>query len=304
MKKDRQHTVPVVYLKRFSEKRKKEYYFYVYDKNNPRIYESNIKNVPIENNFYTLELTGENYAWEDFYAEQIEPLLGTTITEFVERCEIPLFSKYAKVLTKDIKELLAELMIYQLYRGRSARAYEELLTEELFPEVLQKMKKEFQERGDIKHLEELSAFSPQEDLKKQIYADVSTNPSRIHNIAQCLLKKCWIAYRIIGDGCFITSDNPVMIINEIEKKYKPFHSGLANNLTVVYYPISSKIMIAIYSNNIFMGTMTKYSDRVLNLEYNKEKDFIDTINSFQIKQCERQAFSQSNDCLKSAVGKL
>lgn len=77
MKKEtkRQHYVPQTYLRRFAIKRNKNFNINAVDKNNlEKIIFPNIKNICVENDFYTLngENESERQFLETFYAENVE----------------------------------------------------------------------------------------------------------------------------------------------------------------------------------------------------------------------------------------
>jgi len=73
-----QHYVPKVYLKYFSERKKKEYFADVYNKENNQYFNTNIKNICAENNLYTLEDNSADandiLVIEKMYSDFIEPM--------------------------------------------------------------------------------------------------------------------------------------------------------------------------------------------------------------------------------------
>jgi hypothetical protein len=105
-----QHYVPRVYLKNFSRKRGKDFFVDVYDITTKDIFNTNIKNICAEKDFYTLESKGpksrDRLIVEKFYSEQIEPL-------YERAYNILTNDKISIISSKIRKEIL--LGIFQLY---------------------------------------------------------------------------------------------------------------------------------------------------------------------------------------------
>ena len=132
-------------------------------------------------------------------------------------------------------------------------------------------------------------------------AEASINPTRMENLARHLLSRYWVLYRIDGDAEFITSDNPVMFADNSTRDATPFSHGLGVPTTVVYYPLSSKLMIVACSKDYAAGALEECDNQILMLDANKERSFIDFVNKMQLSQCVIQAFAHSKLSLDNAL---
>ena len=96
--KIRNHTVPEVYLKNFAQPRKKKHYIYAYNKSDGKTVQTEIGNVAVERNFYRLEAAENPLVWEDFYSDQIEPLMGKTIEALIKKASPALLQSKTRII--------------------------------------------------------------------------------------------------------------------------------------------------------------------------------------------------------------
>ena len=99
-----QHYVPQTYLKNFSEKKKENFYVWTFDSRTNKCFQTNIENVAVERHFYTIEKLQDKYVWEKFYAEIVEPLMNSTLSNMIKRTESILIMDRAKVLSDELKK--------------------------------------------------------------------------------------------------------------------------------------------------------------------------------------------------------
>ena len=57
-------------------------------------------------------------------------------------------------------------------------------------------------------------------------------------------------------------------------KTKPFSNKLEQNNTVVYFPISPKLIVSAYDPSQYWGTISKYDEKLIFLASSKEQSFI------------------------------
>ena len=234
-----QHHVPQTYLKNFSTKKKNEYYLYTYDKINRKIFGANIKDVAVERDFYTVNNPQDKYVWENFYAKEIEPLMGTTIGEILKIADSCLINNKAQILADKQKLTLAVLMAFQLLRSKYTREFLHKTFKEKAPLVLEETKKLFMGKGNENLDRLLENYKIGNDMFKLVAMDVSLDFNKIKLYAQELYNRCWVVYRIVGNNEFVTSDNPIMFMNNQSLDVTPFHNGLTDTKTMIFYPISS-----------------------------------------------------------------
>ena len=291
----RQHLVPKLYLKNFAFQKKDQYKVYTLDKKTKKIFEANIDDIAVEKHFYTVDKLENKYFWETCYAEKIETIMGATIQQVIKKSNLCVLQNHAHLLTDDLKSKLAFIMVFQILRGQHTRKYEETLFENLAPQILADIKERFTGTWNEALDKKLETFQFSEDLFKLLVMDVSLNWDKISQYAEVLFMRSWLLYKIIDDTEFITSDEPVLIMNRNSLDTTPFKNGIAKNSTVVFYPLSSKLLIALYSPDTLFGELQNYDGTLTYIDGDKERKFIQTINKKQLEHSYRQVYSCSKN---------
>lgn len=254
----RQHTVPRLYLKNFDIDGIKQ--LYVLDKKWCKLYKRGIKNISVINNFYTCNIgENNNYEWENFYAREVESDFEKALSELISKTSSVLVMEGASVLQEEVKRILAKGMVHQLYRGKIARQYENRRSNELLSKVIKKGRDQF--KNNKKVVTYLKNFQANENFFKEIYAQIAT--SGHENLDMFFLDRTWIVYKSNGDDIFITSDNPVMFMNNVTLNATPFQNSLLNPTTVIYFPISSYLMLALYHQDYMFKKMKKFANKMI-----------------------------------------
>jgi hypothetical protein len=292
-KPTRQHHVPKVYLRNFCDLHG---CIAVMDKREHRIFTTGVRAVGVENDFYTLEKLDDPYCWERAYASGIEPLMGKLLTKLISQTNI-LVQNGATVISPSEKAQLAVIMVVQLLRGKQSREYEQKLYADYLPEAIDKAKTLF---GSLNNEQNklLEAFASDEYYFKRTVMDVTLDSERIAKYAGILCNRDILVYRIQGNMEFITSDNPVMFINSITKNARPFTNGLIKPTTIVYYPISPKLLLSAVHPSAYFGVLSNQDCQLIDLDACKEIGFITSINKKQICQCYQHAFARSVGMMK------
>lgn len=292
-KPTRQHHVPKVYLRNFCDLNG---CISVMDKREHRIFTTGVRAVGVENDFYTLEKLDDPYCWERAYASGIEPLMGKILTKLISQTNI-LVQNGTTVISPSEKAQLAVIMVVQLLRGKQSREYEQKLYADYLPEAIDKAKTLF---GSLNNEQNklLEAFASDEYYFKRTVMDVTLDSERITKYARILFNRDILVYRIQGNMEFITSDNPVMFINSITKNARPFTNGLKKPTTIVYYPISPKLLLSAVHPSAYFGALSNQDCQLIDLDACKEIGFITSINKKQICQCYQHAFARSVGMMK------
>jgi len=266
------------------------------DKREHRIFTTGVRAVGVENDFYTLEKLDDPYCWERAYASGIEPLMGKLLTKLISQTNI-LVQNGATVISPSEKAQLAVIMVVQLLRGKQSREYEQKLYADYLPEAIDKAKTLF---GSLNNEQNklLEAFASDEYYFKRTVMDVTLDSERIAKYAGILCNRDILVYRIQGNMEFITSDNPVMFINSITKNARPFTNGLIKPTTIVYYPISPKLLLSAVHPSAYFGVLSNQDCQLIDLDACKEIGFITSINKKQISQCYQHAFARSVGMMK------
>ncbi|MDD3278648.1 MAG: DUF4238 domain-containing protein [Lachnospiraceae bacterium] len=294
----KQHHVPRSYLRNFAKQEGKECRLYMQMKGNVAVHRVIVDNVAAARNFYTIELIENKYIWEEYYATVIEPKMSETLRTLILNGMNCLVQTGSIILTDEIKVKMAMYMIVQLLRSRNTRSYEEGLRANLEQKTIEQAKKIFSDMGMERAIKLIENYHVSDDLFKLTIMEATLNVEQIEKYMEVLLEKIWVVYRIDGDAEFITSDNPVMFMNRETLDVTPFKNGLKQNTTMIYYPISPRLLLALYSDRTMGGTITKFQDQLLYINAKKDKRFIDNHNKKQKEQCDLQVFCYTEKILQ------
>lgn len=303
-KTKKQHTVPRAYLQRFANKNKNSWYSWVYDKKTESIYKGNIENIAEEKDFYTLDRTINKLAWEEYYANNIEPLINPYIGKLVNRCLSAIINDRATVINHTEKAHIALIMSVQLSRGPTAREHIQQFAREFSAEALKELEELFGSDNTEVYQKIAGLLQYDSPFLKVAMADAITNGESTSKIARRIADRVWIVYRISGDMEFITSDNPVMFLDLKSNNSDPFIHGLNSIGTVVHFPIASKLMIAAYPKELFFSTLSDYDGKLVVLKASTNEAFINNTNLKQLSQCHRQVIAQSQETINKVVREL
>lgn len=297
----RQHYVPQTYLKNFSFRKKEQFKVFTLDKISKKIFEANIDDVAVEKNFYTVKKIEDNYAWEKFYAENIEPMMRSVISYTIQTSQNCLIQDRVNILDDELQKKLAIIMMCQLLRGKHSRNYERKIFEEKAPLILDETKRRFMGKGNKEFDKILENYQIDEDIFKRSAMDATLNIEMFCRITQELLNRCWVIYRIVGSNEFVTSDNPFMFMDNQTLNVTPFHNGISNAKTVTFYPISPKLLIATYSYEIYGGFFNSCDGKLIFINSENDMRFVNNINKKQLEQCNRQVFCKTKDIIQKLL---
>lgn len=289
----RQHHVPQVYLRNFCNESKA---IAVMDKINQRIFSTGIRAVGAENDFYTLEKMDDPYCWEHVYANGVEPQMGELIPKIISQGN--LLVRNGAIIINDLEKVqLAAIMVMQLLRGKQSRNYERRLYQSYLPKTLKKTKEVF---GPLNEKQKalLHAYENDDYYFKRTSMDLALDSKRITQYTETICNHDFFFYRIQGGLEFITSDNPVMLVNSVTGNARPFANGLLKVSTAVYYPLSPKLLLCVLHPEFSPGAFWGKNCCIVDLDSNREILFISRINQKQIEQCSQHAFARSEDVLK------
>lgn len=101
---------------------------------------------------------------------------------------------------------------------------------------------------------------------------------------------------------FVTSDNPVMFVDSSSLDATPFKNGLLHHSTVIFFPVSPKMVIAAYHPNLYLGTLTDLDGNIIILDSKNELKFIEMLNTKQFEQCFDQVYARRVSLLESFIG--
>lgn len=260
------------------------------------MFSSGVRAVGVEKDFYTLEKLEDPYCWERTYATCIEPLMGKLFRKIISRTN-RLVPTGTVILNDSEKIQLAAVMVMQLLRGKQTREFERDLFQAYSPDAFEKAKKKFGPLNE-EQLKLSSEFATNEYYFKHISMDLAFDMNRITMFSEALYNRTFLFLRICGNAEFITSDNPVLFINGRTGNARPFSNGLLHTSTVVYYPISPKLLLCALHPESFWGTLSDQDCHIVELDSHAEENFFATINRKQVAQCFRHSFARSLSSLE------
>lgn len=227
-----------------------------------------------------------NIAGKKYYSDNIEPIMGNTLLKLNQTCNSCLIQDNTKVIDEKTKKHLSIIMAVQLLRGVHTRNFERNIFQDTIPEL-------FGQVGYNNNMKENTGKI--EFLFKEVAMRTSVDEERIKTFAYFFYKRVWMVYKLIGDEEFITSDNPIMIMNSQTFNTIPFKNGIANPNVYIYYPISPKLLLGIYSFRDEQYILTKNDCKLIFLD---DKKFVQNINKKHYEQCYRQVYAYSKETLE------
>lgn len=283
----RHHYVPRIYLQNFAIQEKNEWQIIVIDKTKKEPYITNIKNVAVEKDFYRIDNKEDEFYWEHYYAEQVEPLVSTTFSKLITIATLSVNNSC--VLNDEIKSKLAKIMCSQLLRTKKSRNMQFEIGIKIANEVIEKTRKQFEEILSIEQFKYLDDFVYDDILSKSINLPIINEVDRMDRFADLLLKRYWVMYKNINYKRYplITSDHPVVYYNIITGETDTSVNGLGVPQTTIYFPINRELVIGLYTQDMYFNTMIEMNNKMIILDDNS---FIMKLNRIQYEQCYRQAY--------------
>lgn len=292
----KQHYVPQVYLRAFSVEDKVPEKLFVKQKEKTNVFSAGVKDIACQRHFYTIKKEENPYVWENFYATEIEPDMGNTCKEIMRCCAPAILQDKAAVLSAATQQKLLEMMMVQLLRGVQSRVLQRKTYNENVHSVILEMETPLKDLPQ-EYSVVLQEFIENEEYLKEISMKGVLDPMRLEKYMRILRDKIVVVCKITGEREWVTSDNPVMLMNLKTTGVVPFANGIKDASTAIYFPVSPKILIAVYSPITYNGALSDLNGKVLLLDEQKEESFIKKINQKQWEQCYRQVYAKRKESL-------
>ncbi len=294
----RQHYVPQVYLNKFTFSERKPYKICALNKSKEEIIPVCIKDIAAENNFYTTKIFEDKYAAEKHYAKEIEPMLSRVLSKICSKCKNALVQDGAVVLDYKTKEELVLSITFQFLRGKQCREYSRKIYDLNAPNIIEKAKQKFM-------INEVPESIYSDDFFKYISISSAFNANQIEKYANILYCRAMIIIKITDNDNaeFITSDNPVMVMDAETLDSQPFRHGLLQPQTVVSYPISPKLLIVMYHPDYCLGKLKNFDRKITLINGQGDAQLINTYNKKQYEQSYNWTFAKSSFALENLINK-
>lgn len=256
-----QHIVPQSYLNRFAVKIGKKHIIGTRltpsSKRNISFFTRSVADVGYIEYYYDTCAQQDKKYWEHYLDNEFDSLCGTPLDNIVAK--ITLAPPQMRVLADEDKAILSRIILSQSIR---VPAYLDEQVEDA-QITLDSYKADMisaipDDRNDIK--EGIKQISFSYDERKNMILEGMFNEKRFARFCRVLQNKVWIVF-VNGlrlQMPFITSDNPVLFSDIKGKSTKMPRIGIANDKTVILYPVTPSILIGLYSKEAFWGEIQKF----------------------------------------------
>lgn len=221
-----QHYVPQFLLRNFHNQNEK---IYAFDKQTKKTFETIVRNVAAERNYYNFSHDGVTFSLEKSLSR----------IEDAARSLIDLIIKNEKlgVLTEDDCSLLSLFISIQHLRGPRVRSDQEAIAHSIL--------ERFGDTPDGRAMVEREWPVGKENAKNFAIHFVATEA---HNHIPLFLNKNWILFKCTGAQRFVISDTPVVLSNQND--FVPYGNlGLSVRGIQIFFPISSKFALGVSKRN-------------------------------------------------------
>lgn len=248
----KQHYVPRFYLKKFCERNKT---INVFDKEQLKIFSTNINNIACENYFYDCDFNIDN----PLKRQEAEHLISSIESEIaiVYHSVLNKLDNYQSnkdfedltCITNKEKEYLALFFILQLNRTKKQRI--------AYANIFKSM------------VEKVAELLFQKEIPIQVYNDKFTMIQiqrlfkNIEFYIEYLMNQQWIFERNISNRPFYTSDNPAVLDNTFCIKDGRGKDLLSPRITL-HLPLSPKYTLTIVEQSL-LKNMTDLTDKICNV---------------------------------------
>lgn len=251
--------------------------------------EISIVDVAVKKNIYTDKKLGNPLYWEDQYRKK-ETKAGLVLQKIIKGGRLNVISNGCRLFNDSDKKFMANFIMMQMLRTPRVMAYLGDCYQKNIPVISDYLQRVLGDYWNEHIAEKIYNISNEKDLAKNIQLQTIFDQYDNALIAGQLYSKNWVVYRIPNPSekfCFYTSDNPVIISDVLGERYSVFESGIDNPFTIIHYPLSADLLLAIYGN---FSKYERYDSKLFFLQEN-EMEFVSRINELQKRQCNKYVFS-------------
>lgn len=292
-KKKRQHFVPQLHLKHFSNGKKshgkRNSYVYFYDKQSEIQGKKNITHAAMENYFYG----------NDFVGQTIENSLSIFESNINKHVYIDLISSEDPIMFEFLgyRGLFAQFVALQFVRTKDHREDIKVMHKLLKAKILEGGKK-FADEDLGRQVQEMDSDTFVKEMQLRFFL-----PENVKYFANIFANKKWVLLINNTPIPFWTSDNPIARFNPFD--LDPYSNmGLLSMGIQIYFPLSTKLCLCMLDPEIYRTYNEMERIDLLSIKLNimqVDTVFINCImdvlfiNSLQVKECYRELYSKFDD---------
>ena len=289
----KQHIVPTSYLKRFAKKKKNKGYYIGTrrrtDYDEVKLFNSNIRDIGYVCNYYDVNKYDDTKYWEHYFSRVLEPMYGNDLDKIIAK--VVLSESEGNVLNDEDKTVLAKMICFQF--SRVPAFVDGFITKgvEYGESIIKQIQPYLEKHVGNRFTDIVSAATNADNVKDIIFSGI-TDEVRLQKYADILRNRIWIALYNQTYMPFFTSDNPVIMYNINLKSVEYADVGIAKQDTMLYFPISSRIMIQILPNAILSDELKADLDGKRILLSENELGFIMSVNMMQMTHASKDTFME------------
>ena len=263
----KQHIVPQSYLSRFAVHKKADtaimgVRLQCETVPKPKFFLSSAADVAYRNNYYDTYAQQDEKFWEHYMDRNFDRLCGRPLKNIISSIMLSLHCE--KVLTETHKDVLARIILSQsirvptVFEGQLNRSNEIISSYKDF--LITKYP-----NLDSSKIEAIKNIEFSADDRKNIVLEAMFDKSRFSRFCEILKQKTWVVYynTIADEIPYVTSDNPVMYAEFGSRKDGLIKIGLLSERLVVLFPITPRLLIGIYSPELYFGMLSRYDSKVI-----------------------------------------
>ena len=286
----KQHIVPKFYLNGFGtrENKKGKFRIGVLQKGKKHFIDCT-DNVGYIKNYYDDELLEDRKQWEHYYKEVIEDPCSKTIRNIIARVTLSNFGHIK--LTVNERRDLSIFIVAQFTRVPQFIDYQITNAKEKFiPDFKEQFLRRYGAMLSEDKREIINGIDLTESQLKNILLTNINDRSKMEKYCSILQNRIWVVYinKIYNLIPFITSDNPVVMVNIETKSFSRSDNGIGNENTIIFLPLNPYIGIGVYPPKYWDALQHNNCRELLCNE--KDMGFIQTMAKCEMNQCYKQLF--------------
>ena len=281
----KQHIVPRSYLSRFAVHKKADtaimgVRLQCETVPKPKFFLSSVADVAYRNNYYDTYAQQDTKFWEHYIDHNFDRLCGKPLENIISSIMLSLHNE--RVLTAQHKDVLARIILSQSIRVPTVFEGQLKRSDKILSSYKESLIAKYPNLGSEK-IEAIQNIEFSTDDRKNIVLEAMFDQVRFDKFCNILKQKTWVVYynTIADEIPYVTSDNPVMYAEFGSRKDCLIKIGLLSERLVVLFPITPRLLIGIYSPELYFGMLTRYDSKVVCID---DAKFIIKLNVSMINQ--------------------